>query len=242
MNEFKGHRIISDQVGPGELGVIWQELEKILDKNVPGAVVEFGCYIGTTSLFIRRLLDEKGGQGRAFHAYDSFEGLPAKTRPDESPAGTQFKEGELRVSKKDFLQQFRAAHLVPPVTHKLWFHDLTPADVPGTIAFAYLDGDFYESIAAPLKLVWPRLSPGGVVLVDDYAREALPGPEEAVADFFAVRSSPRIIKMHDAATPFTATNAPSDRLNTCTGSSLSTPAMCAGTSRAICSRYCRSTR
>lgn len=199
MSQFRGHTIISDQVGEAELHIVWNELEKVLQAGVPGNIVEFGCYIGTTSLFIRRLLNEAGEHTRAFHVYDSFEGLPDKTAADTSPAGTQFKKGELRVSKKALLQAFRAAHLAPPVVHKGWFSELTPADVPANIAFAYLDGDFYESIMQPLALVWPRLSPGGVVLIDDYGREALPGPAKAVRDFFAGKPPPRIVKTHDIA-------------------------------------------
>lgn len=183
-HQFRGRHIISDQVGQGELGVVWRELEKILAANVPGDIVEFGCYAGTTSLFIRRLLDQTGESGkRAFHVYDSFEGLPEKSGQDESTAGTAFQPGKLAVSKKEFLHQFRAANLRPPVVHKGWFNQLTDTDVPQKIAFAFLDGDFYESIVDSLKLVWPRMAKGGAVLVDDYGREALPGAERAVRQF-----------------------------------------------------------
>lgn len=144
-----------------------------------GAVVEFGCYIGTTSLFIRRLLDAYG-DAREFHVYDSFEGLPPKTAQDESRAGDQFQAGELAVSKKQFIHEFQRAGLRPPLIHKGWFKDLTNADVPEQIAFAFLDGDFYESIRDSLKLMLPHMQPGGVIIIDDYAREALPGAAKAV--------------------------------------------------------------
>ena len=184
-NRFRGHHIVSDQVGEGELGVVWRELEKVLNAGIQGDIVELGCYGGTTSLFIRRLLDEKGESGnRTFHVYDSFEGLPEKTKQDQSIAGEAFQAGKLAVSKKDFLHEFRAASLRPPIVHKRWFNQLTDQDVPQNIAFAFLDGDFYESIMDSLKLVWPRMSQGGVILVDDYGREALPGTERAVRDFF----------------------------------------------------------
>ena len=49
--------IISDQVDAKELRVLLRELEKVLRGGAAGNIVEFGCYIGTTSLFIRRLLD-----------------------------------------------------------------------------------------------------------------------------------------------------------------------------------------
>lgn len=183
-HRFKGQHIISDQVGQAQLHVIWKELERVLQADVPGDIVEFGCYVGTTSLFIRRLLDERDqSEKRQFHVYDSFEGLPPKSRQDESPAGTQFQAGKLSVSKKEFLGQFRVAHLQPPVIHKGWFHELTDKDMPASIAFAFLDGDFYESIRDSLRLVWPRMQPGGTILVDDYGREALPGAERAVKEF-----------------------------------------------------------
>lgn len=173
--------LISDQVSREQVEVILGELEKVLNKETEGAVVEFGCYIGTTSLFIRRLLDERK-DAREFHAYDSFEGLPPKGLEDASPAGTQFTAGQLAVSKKQFIREFQKANLRPPVIHKGWFRDLTEADVPARIAFAFLDGDFYESIRDSLKLVLPRLQPGGTIVIDDYAREALPGAARAVQE------------------------------------------------------------
>jgi O-methyltransferase len=173
--------IISDQVNAAQLQVILGELEKTLEKKIEGDIVEFGCYIGTTSLFIRRLLDMRR-ETKTFHVYDSFEGLPEKSSQDNSGAGEQFKAGELSVSKKQFLHEFQKANLKPPVVHKGWFGELSSSDVPDTIAFAFLDGDFYKSIKDSLQLVLPNMSRGGIVIVDDYAREALPGAARAVHD------------------------------------------------------------
>ena len=178
--------LISDQVNKDQLAVILSELEKVLPK-LDGAVVEFGCYIGTTSLFIRRLLDALD-DSREFHVYDSFVGLPPKTAADESRAGDQFQAGELAVSKKQFLQQFQKTGLRPPVIHKGWFKDLTPADIPDQVAFAFLDGDFYESIRDSLKLVLPHMQRGGTIIVDDYAREALPGAAKAVHELLSTQA------------------------------------------------------
>ena len=170
--------LVSDQVNTSQVHVILSELAHVLPK-LDGAVVEFGCYIGTTSLFIRRLLDAYSDD-RAFHVYDSFAGLPPKTAADESRAGDQFQAGELSVSKKQFLQQFQKASLKPPFIHKGWFSDITSNDVPSSIAFAFLDGDFYESIRDSLRLVLPQMQTGGIIVIDDYAREALPGAARAV--------------------------------------------------------------
>lgn len=177
--------IISDQINRAAMSVVLRELELILDKGVGGDVAEFGCYIGTTSIFIRRILDGAGlSPERRFYAYDSFSGLPNKTAADSSSAGTEFKGGELNVSKKQFLNTFLKARLVAPITYKAWFKDLTDAQLPNKLAYAFLDGDFYESIIDSLELVWPRLSIGGTITIDDYERAALPGVTKAVRDFF----------------------------------------------------------
>lgn len=176
--------IISDQVDRRELQVVLEQLEKSL--LVDGVVVEFGCYVGTTSLFIRRLLNDHT-DNRQFHVYDSFEGLPEKNELDLSPAGEQFKAGELSVSKKQFIQEFKKAGLRLPMIHKGWFKDLTGSDVPAPVAFAFLDGDYYDSIKRPLQLLQSKLSPGAVIVVDDYANEALPGAAKAVDEWCQIR-------------------------------------------------------
>lgn len=179
------YSIISDQIKRPALGVVLREFEKTLD--IEGDVVEFGCYIGTTSLFIQRILNHYNSS-KAFYAYDSFEGLPDKVAQDSSGAGEQFQGGELSVSKKQFLQEFHKASLKSPITIKGWFKDLKPEQLPEQISYAFLDGDFYESIIDSLRLVWPRLSPNGAITIDDYGRDALPGVERAVRDFFQDKS------------------------------------------------------
>jgi len=181
------HPLISDQVSKQQVEVILRELSKVIEQGVEGAVVEFGCYIGTTSVFIRRLLDGFDAT-RPFHVYDSFAGLPPKSPQDYSGAGEQFVVGELAVSKKQFVQAFQKAHLQLPVIHKGWFNELTEADVPAPIAFAFLDGDFYASIRDSLELMRPRMQRGGVIIVDDYTREALPGAAKAVHEYFSTDS------------------------------------------------------
>ena len=175
---LRTHPIISDQVDERELRVLLRELERLLRAGCQGSVVEFGCYVGTTSLFIRRLLDAYQYVG-SFHVYDSFAGLPEKTAQDASAAGEQFVAGELAATRKGFFQQFKKAGLRPPVVHKAWFAELTPQDVPEDIMFAFLDGDYYQSIMDSLWLVTPKLTLDAVLVVDDYANEALPGAARA---------------------------------------------------------------
>lgn len=178
------HPIISDQVDFKELRVLLRELEKVLRSGMAGNVVEFGCYVGTTSLFIRRLLNAYDLAGE-FHVYDSFAGLPEKTPQDNSAAGEQFQAGELLAPRKTFVQNFKKAGLQLPVIHKGWFADFTAADVPENIMFAFFDGDFYGSIADSFRVCSGKFQEKATIVVDDYANEALPGAARAVDEWLS---------------------------------------------------------
>ena len=172
--------LLSDQIDRSELAVILREFERVQD--IAGDVVEFGCFAGTTSVHISKWLE---GANRTFHVYDSFAGLPEKTAPDLSPAGEQFRPGELAITKKQFVLNCKKAGVKVPVIHKGWFSDLSDEDVPELIAFAFLDGDYYESVRVPLELIEYKLTPGATIIVDDYANEALPGAARAVDEWCA---------------------------------------------------------
>ena len=168
-------KLLSDQVSEREIQVVLRELAHT--SEVAGDVVEFGCYVGTTSVHLAAAL--RGGDKQLW-LYDSFAGLPEKRSEDRSPAGEQFRTGELLATKKQLVLNLTQAHVPMPRNTKAWFADLTPEQIPSTISFAFLDGDYYDSILDPLRLIWSRLSPGAVVVVDDYANEALPGAAKAV--------------------------------------------------------------
>lgn len=173
-------KLLSDQITKAELVIILRELQAVLHKNVAGDALEFGCFVGTTSVHLQRFLQ---GSERELWVYDSFQGLPAKTKEDLSPAGEQFAKGELSASKAQLIKHFKQASLPLPHITKAWFSEVNENQVPPKVAFAFLDGDYYHSIRDPLKLIWPRLTPGAVVIIDDYANEALPGARRAVDEW-----------------------------------------------------------
>ena len=154
--------------------------------EVPGDVVELGCYQGATSVWIRHVLDATGQAHRAFHVYDSFQGLPAP-----GPHDRYLEEGDVAASVDELRANFARFGARLPEVHPGWFEATLPSQLPDQIAFAYVDGDFYESIRCSLDAVHPRLAPGGLILVDDYADTAvnprawdgLPGVKRAVDDF-----------------------------------------------------------
>lgn len=164
-----------------------EETERILGAareclKLPGDFVEFGCYKGDTSLMLAEVLKSEGSEKRLW-LYDSFEGLPEKTENDESVLGREFQKGELFVSKREVKERFLRAGLKVPVIKKGWFAELTSADLPLEISFAFLDGDFYESIRDSLRLVTPRMVKGGAIFVHDYDNPALPGVAKAVDEW-----------------------------------------------------------
>ena len=173
--------LLSDQVDKKEIEVIIRELKRVINNGTKGDVVEFGCYVGTTSVYLAQTLmdDDK----RRLFVYDSFQGLPEKTKEDISPLGESFKPGELFVAKKQFIKNMIQARVTMPQIKKAWFSDLTNEDIPEKISFAFLDGDYYASVMTPLKLIESRLAPGSTVVVDDYANSALPGAAKAVNEW-----------------------------------------------------------
>ncbi len=172
--------ISKKQIDYKEANVITKKLQEILEQDVVGDVVEFGCYEGVTSIVIAKLLVDTG---KKFYVYDSFEGLPEKSDQDTSPIGLNFKPGELSASKTKFVYNIKKAKVPMPIIHKAWFLDLTENDVPRQISFAFLDSDYYLSIKASIKLIERNLSKGAVVVVDDYNNEALPGVRKAVEEW-----------------------------------------------------------
>jgi len=178
------------QVTKTETEIILELLEKTLD--VPGDVVEFGCYRGDTSVLMKRIL-EKNTSKKILWLYDSFEGLPAKTKEDSSVAGDQFKAGELLVTKREVIEKFKRFGLKLPKIKKGFFENLDPAeDVPEKISFAFLDGDLYTSIKTSLKLVEKRIEKGGIIIVHDYNNPELPGSSRAVDEWLRVHPNKQL--------------------------------------------------
>lgn len=168
----------NDQVSEAETEKIVEIARECL--VLPGDFVEMGCYKGDTSLLIAETL---WGSTRLLYIYDSFEGLPEKSVEDESALGVDFKAGELLVTKREVKLRFLRAGLPVPVIKKAWFADLKASDMPDKIAFAFLDGDFYESIRDSLKMVMSLMTDGGVIVVHDYTNPALPGVARAVDEY-----------------------------------------------------------
>ena len=229
---------LNDQVTPAETAEILRlAAQALADNPEEGDFVELGCYRGDTSVLLGKLLQKSPSQpldrpvenpvensqmppSRTSQAspkhlwiYDSFSGLPEKTREDASGAGANFKAGELLVTKREVIEKLRkhglktASRLPEPtepqagapqssvIVKKAWFDDLGPDDLPEKIAFAFCDGDLYSSIKTSLNLVKTRLTEKGIIIAHDYNNPELPGSARAVDEF--LRGNPDFrLKVH----------------------------------------------
>lgn len=171
---------------------LYWALSSVLVAAVPGEVVEIGCNRGQTSVFLRMVMDRFAAD-RELHVFDSFQGLPAPWAEDRRNGSCLLMEGLCRATPADVLDSFARWNLCPPVIHEGWFSDTLDCQLPHTVAFAYLDADFYESTRTSLECIYPRMAPGAIVVLDDYADplrnprawDGLPGPKRACDDFFA---------------------------------------------------------
>lgn len=166
---------------------LYWAIGQTLHFDVEGDVVEIGCHAGGTSVFLKMLIDNFA-PGRDLHVYDSFQGMPKPGTQD-----AYLVEGDRSSTVQQLAETFAHYGLPLPRIHPGWFEETLPSQLPPRIAAAYLDGDFYDSIMVSLKEVWPRLSPNGIIIIDDYADldrapnafAKLPGVKLACDDFFA---------------------------------------------------------
>jgi hypothetical protein len=147
-------------------------VETVLREAIPGDLIETGVMRGGTVILMRAILKAYGETGRTVWAADSFEGLPA---PDvgkyPADAGAEWHLRPLTEVGVEFVQRnFERYGLLDDRVRfvKGWFRD-TLADAPvGQLAVLRLDGDLFESTMDALVPLYPKLSVGGFLIVDDY--------------------------------------------------------------------------
>jgi O-methyltransferase len=155
-----------------------------IDNNIDGDVVELGCFVGESSKYLRKSI-EQSESSKKLYVYDSFEGLPELTKYEE---GTGWREGTLNTTEDILTKNFVQNGLELPIITKSWFKDIPNERLPEKISFAFLDGDFYNSIYDSLTKIYDRVENGGYICFHDYDRNDLPGVKAAIVDFFSERS------------------------------------------------------
>jgi len=174
-----------------------QAIRHIESNHIPGDIVECGVWRGG-NLVLAGLLRRRMAFKRRIWAFDTFAGMTAPSMADFKPAESLDVERKFAslnrdghnewclASEEEVLRNFesrvgsRDLQIVKgPVEETL----RQPENLPERIAILRLDTDFYESTKAEMEVLYPRLSSGGVLIVDDYGEWA--GARKAVDEYFA---------------------------------------------------------
>lgn len=162
-------------------------VDYVVRRGVPGAIVECGVWRGGSMLAMVLALQRLGVDDRDLWLYDTFEGMTEPGEHDVSPyMGSTREEWDKAVAtgkrawhdwfgpERFGLDQVRAllAETGYP-TERVHFvvgsvMDTIPAEAPESIAVLRLDTDWYESTKHEMDHLYPRVAPGGVLIVDDY--------------------------------------------------------------------------
>jgi O-methyltransferase len=169
-------------VGVARLTNLKQLAQRTIDERVPGDYIETGVWRGGCCILMRAVIEANQIRDRKVFVADSFDGLP---KPDQYPADggdTLHTYRELAIPIEQVRANFAAYGLLDEqaVFVPGFFEDTLPSLKAGPFALIRLHGDMYESTIVALNSLYPKLSPGGFVIIDDYA---LAGCKTAVDDF-----------------------------------------------------------
>ncbi|HEU4347868.1 MAG TPA: TylF/MycF/NovP-related O-methyltransferase [Actinoplanes sp.] len=161
--------------------------------EIPGAIVECGVWRGGSMHVVARTLLAVGDTSRDLYLFDTFDGMTEPTDKDVTYGGKPVAELMSArdrtawiwavASLEDVKQGFEA---IPYPSEKIHYvkgpvESTLPDNAPDEIAILRLDTDWYESTRHELEVLYDRLVPGGVLIIDDYGTYR--GSKQAVDEF-----------------------------------------------------------
>jgi len=174
-------------IGLERLSNIQACVEGVLRDEVPGDLIETGVWRGGAAVFMRAILKAHGVADRCVWVADSFEGLPPPDvdRYPQDAGDTHHTHRWLAVSLDEVRETFRRYELLDTQVKFLkgWFKDTLPNAGISRLAVIRLDGDMYGSTMDSLVALYPKLSIGGYIIIDDWG--VVPTARRATEDFRA---------------------------------------------------------
>lgn len=189
---------------------MYQGLGFIARQGIPGAIVECGVWRGGSMMAAALTLEHLGDTTREIYLYDTYEGMSEPTTRDVNrinrAAARKWRKHQrdgfnawnyvpLEEVQRNVLSTSYPAERVHFVKGKV--EDTIPGVAPERIALLRLDTDFYESTRHELEHLWPRLSRGGLLIIDDYGHWR--GSREATDEYFTASSDPVLLHRVDYA-------------------------------------------
>ena len=143
--------------------------------NTPGSIAEVGVYRGGTAYLLCEAAPNKH-----IYLFDTFEGMPTVDESKDLHKTGDFADTSLE-GVKSLLSEFKnvtiTKGLFPASAHNV-IHPLQ-------FSLVHLDVDIYQSVKEGLHYFWPRLTTGGVIILDDYLEPNCPGAKLATDEFVA---------------------------------------------------------
>jgi hypothetical protein len=192
-------RVASFTMSSGErLAGLLHAVKYLAANQIRGDFVECGVWRGGSMMAAAHALLSLGDASRQLYLYDTFEGLPPPSDKDVAFDGTSAKKFYGPTAKKDDARWCIAGvEEVERNLHSTGYpkerihlikgnvQDTIPKHAPAEIALLRLDTDWYDSTRHELAHLYPRLSPNGVMIIDDYGHWQ--GARKAVDEFLAAQ-------------------------------------------------------
>jgi len=163
-------------------------LIRLLDqtRNVAGDVAECGVFQGHSLVSMACYL-KQNGISRTVYGFDSFEGFGESVSGDLTLGGThpEWKQaGAMNETSLELVQSKATRFGLKNVKLvKGFFANTLPAYSNLTFSLVHLDCDTYASYRECIEFFYPRMSPGGVILLDEYNDPPWPGCNKALDEF-----------------------------------------------------------
>jgi O-methyltransferase len=162
-------------LGPRRMENLEFCVRTVIEEDIPGDLIETGVWRGGACIFMRAILAAYDVRDRKVFVADSFEGLPLPKPGTSEDDDSRFHEMKgLRVDLESVRANFRKYDLLDDqvVFLKGWFSDTLPEAPIERLSVLRLDGDMYDSTMDALENLYPKVSPGGFVIIDDYCLDA----------------------------------------------------------------------
>lgn len=172
-------------IGVKRLDNIQLCIEDVLAKNVEGDLIETGIWRGGATIFMRAILKVHQIKNRVVWVADSFKGLP-KPNPKKYPQdsfGHLHTVKYISVSLSQVKKNFKTYGLLDNQVKFLsgYFKDTLAKAPIKKLSVIRFDGDTYEATIDVLNYLYPKLSQGGYMIIDDYRN--IPAVQQAVDDY-----------------------------------------------------------
>ncbi len=160
----------------------WFQIKRLKKENVQGSFAELGVYKGDSANIIQ-LMDPS----RTFHLFDTFEGFQQRDLDNETGKAATYTVHNFADTSIERVKQKLTSDKF--IFHKGHFPDTAKNPDDEKFALVNMDIDLYNPTKAGLDFFFPKLSPGGVIIVHDYNPD-WPGIMKAVDDFAKMISIP----------------------------------------------------